>query len=135
MPSPVNGGSHGAADGYESPGRLMGLDRAGGVEGLVDLGGLAVPLAADGLAEAEPLGALGAGCCRVGRGPEAAAVGWWPRTAGAVAGLNVATESIAPATRQTARMLASSGMMDPCPATGDTSRRSLLRRRLARCSR
>jgi len=52
-----------------------------------------------------------------------------------VAGLNVATESIAPATRQTARMLASSGMMVPCPAKGEVSRRSRLRRRLARSSR
>ena len=55
--------------------------------------------------------------------------------AGAIAGLNVATESIAPATRQTARMLASSGIMVPWPAKGDASRRSLLRRRLARSSR
>ena len=66
---------------------------------------------------------------------EAAWVGAGVRTPGAVAGLNVATDSIAPATRQTARMLASSGMIAPCPARGPASRRSRLRRRLARCSR
>lgn len=52
-----------------------------------------------------------------------------------LAGLSVATESIAPATRQTARMLASSGMMVPLPRSGAASRRSRLRRRLARSSR
>jgi hypothetical protein len=52
-----------------------------------------------------------------------------------LAGLNVATESIAPATRQTARMLASSGMMVPLPPNGADSRRSRLRRRFARSSR
>ena len=66
---------------------------------------------------------------------EAAWVGAGVRTPGAVAGLNVATDSIAPATRQTARMLASNGMIAPCPARGPASRRSRLRRRLARCSR
>jgi hypothetical protein len=54
---------------------------------------------------------------------------------GAVAGLNVATESIAPATRHTARMLASSGMTVGRPAKGPASRRSRFRRRFARCSR
>jgi len=60
---------------------------------------------------------------------------WSP---GAVAGLNVATDSIAPATRHTARMLASSGMMVPCAVNGPrgpASRRSRFRRRCARCSR
>jgi hypothetical protein len=52
-----------------------------------------------------------------------------------VAGLNVATDSMAPATRQTARMLASSGITVPCPANGAVSRRSRRRRRWARCSR
>jgi hypothetical protein len=66
---------------------------------------------------------------------EAARVGAGVRTPGAVAGLNVATDSIAPATRQTARMLASSGMIAPCPARGPASRRSRLRRRFARSSR
>ena len=66
---------------------------------------------------------------------EAARLGVGVRTPGAVAGLNVATDSIAPATRQTARMLASNGMIAPCPARGPASRRSRLRRRLARCSR
>jgi hypothetical protein len=60
------------------------------------------------------------------------------RSAGGVAGLNVATDSIAPATRHTARMLASSGMTLPCAAkgaNGPASRRSRFRRRLARSSR
>ena len=60
------------------------------------------------------------------------------RSAGVVAGLNVATDSIAPATRHTARMLASSGMTLPCAAkgaNGPASRRSRFRRRLARSSR
>ena len=58
--------------------------------------------------------------------------------AGVVAGLNVATDSIAPATRHTARMLASSGMTLPCAtkgANGPASRRSRFRRRWARSSR
>ena len=58
--------------------------------------------------------------------------------AGAVVGLNVATDSIAPATRHTARMLASSGMKLPRAAkgaNGPASRRSRFRRRNARCSR
>jgi hypothetical protein len=54
---------------------------------------------------------------------------------GAVAGLNVATDSIAPATRHTARMLASSGMMVPCPAKGPASRRNRFLRLCARISR
>jgi hypothetical protein len=66
---------------------------------------------------------------------EAAVVGGWVRSAGDVAGLNVATESIAPATRQTARMLASSGMSVPCPVRGPASLRTRLRRRWARSSR
>jgi hypothetical protein len=44
--------------------------------------------------------------------------------AGAVAGLNVATDSMAPATRQTARMLASSGITVPGPRNGLVSLRS-----------
>jgi hypothetical protein len=54
---------------------------------------------------------------------------------GSVAGLNVATESIAPATRQTATMLATSGMIVPCPPKGPVSLRSRPRRRWARSSR
>ena len=65
----------------------------------------------------------------------AVAVGWGWVVRGGVAGLNVATESIAPATSKTARMLATSGRMVPCPAKGDVSLRSLLRRRRARSSR
>jgi len=55
-----------------------------------------------------------------------------------VAGLNVATDSIAPATRHTARMLASSGMTLPRAAdgaNGPASRRSRFLRRSARSSR
>jgi hypothetical protein len=66
---------------------------------------------------------------------EALRVATGGRTSGAVAGPNVATDSIAPATRQTARMLASKGMIAPCPASGPASRRSRPRRRAARCSR
>jgi hypothetical protein len=60
------------------------------------------------------------------------------RLAGGVAGLNVATDSIAPATRHTARMLASSGMTLPRAAKGakgPASRRSRFLRRCARSSR
>jgi len=63
------------------------------------------------------------------------AVGWGVGSAGVTAGLNVATDSIAPATRHTARMLASNGMTDPRPAKGPASRRSRFRRRFARSSR
>ena len=59
-------------------------------------------------------------------------------SAGVVDGLNVATDSIAPATRHTARMLASSGMKFPCAANGakgPASRRNRVRRRWARSSR
>jgi hypothetical protein len=59
-------------------------------------------------------------------------LGW---SAGAVAGLNVATDSIAPATRHTARMLASRGMTVTRPENGPASRRSRFRRRCARTSR
>jgi hypothetical protein len=55
-----------------------------------------------------------------------------------VAGLNVATDNIAPATRHTARMLASSGMTLPRAANGakgPASRRSRFLRRSARSSR
>ena len=55
-----------------------------------------------------------------------------------VAGLNVATDSIAPATRHTARMLASTGITVPPPANGPNgraSRFSRFLRRLARSSR
>ena len=68
----------------------------------------------------------------VGRAVVAGRVGL---PAGDVAGLNVATDSIAPATRHTARMLASSGRTVPCPAKGPASRRSRFLRRFARSSR
>jgi len=70
--------------------------------------------------------------------PRIDVVGLGVRSAGGVAGLNVATDSIAPATRHTARMLASSGMTLPRAAkgaNGPASRRSRFRRRMARNSR
>ena len=87
--------------------------------------GRAVVLAVDGRAVVLAGGAVEAALV-VGRGV-------W--SAGAVVGLNVATDSIAPATRHTARMLASSGMTVPRPAKGPASRRSRSRRRFARSSR
>ena len=66
---------------------------------------------------------------------EAAVAGRVGFPVGDVAGLNVATDSIAPATRHTARMLASSGRTVPCPAKGPASPRSRFRRRFARSSR
>src|SRR5690349_674045 len=71
-------------------------------------------------------------------GSDVAVAGLGVCVAGEVAGLNVATDSIAPATRHTARMLASSGMTLPCAANGakgPVSRRSRWRRRWARISR
>jgi hypothetical protein len=96
--------------------------------------GVPVPdaLAGGVLAGAEVCGLDGGA---VDRWPEAAVVGGRLGVAGAVAGPNVATDSMAPATRQTARMLASSGISVPCPANGLVSFRSLLRRRRARSSR
>ncbi len=93
----------------------------------------------DGLGRTDGLGDPGdpdAVAVERGTGWELVAVAaGWGRVRGAVAGLNVATESIAPATSKTARMLATSGRMVPCPAKGDVSLRSLLRRRRARSSR
>ena len=118
------------------------LDRA---EELAEPEGRAVPLpdglAADALAAdvraADVLAAdalAGAVVCGLDRSePEAVAPGDWLLVAGA--GLKVATDSMAPATRQTARMLASRGIRAPCPANGLVSLRSLLRRRRARSSR
>jgi hypothetical protein len=63
------------------------------------------------------------------RRPEAAVADGRLWVSGDVAGLNVATDSMAPATRQTARMLASNGITVPRPANGAVSFRSLLRRR------
>ena len=81
--------------------------------------------------------AVAEACERGGAGLAApvAAGGRVDLSAGAVSGLNVATESIAPATRHTARMLASSGMTVPGPENGLVSRRSRFRRRCARSSR
>lgn len=78
---------------------------------------------------------LAVACERGGAGlaVPVAVAGWVGRSAGA--GLNVATESIAPATRHTARMLASSGMTVPGPENGPVSRRSRFLRRCARSSR
>jgi len=113
------------------------LDRA---EELAEPEGRAVPrpdgppdgLAVDTPAEAEVRGLDRSGADRRAEVPVADGL---LRVAGGVAGLNVATDSMAPATRQTARMLASSGITAPCPANGLASLRSLLRRRRARSSR
>jgi hypothetical protein len=103
--------------------------------------GRAVPLP-DGLAaralvaDAVVAGTVdGAEACGLDRTTEVAVADGLLRVTGAGAGLNVATDSMAPATRQTARMLASSGITVPCPANGLVSLRSLLRRRRARSSR
>jgi hypothetical protein len=69
------------------------------------------------------------------RRPEAAVADGWLWVSFDVAGLNVATDSMAPATRHTARMLASSGITVPGPENGEVSRRSRRRRRRARSSR
>src|SRR6266566_3458699 len=111
----------------------------GSVAGGAEADGLAERLArvADGLVKVGGDGAAG-----VVFGPSDTpgidAAGLGVRSAGVVAGLNVATDSIAPATRHTARMLASSGMTLPCAtkgANGPASRRSRFRRRWARSSR
>jgi hypothetical protein len=103
--------------------------------GLAEPEGLGVAVWPEGpaLAEAEAAGLEAELTDRV---LEAVAVGglvreWLP---GLVAGLNVATESMAPATRHTARMLASRGSTVPCP-NGAVSRRSRFLRRWARNSR
>ena len=73
-----------------------------------------------------------------GRAEGAAVLGLGVFSTLEVAGLNVATDSIAPATRHTARMLASSGMTLPRAAKGakgPASRRSRFLRRCARSSR
>jgi len=99
--------------------------------------GRAVPLAGAELAGAELAGAGLAGLDRgaADRRPEAAVADGWLWVSGPVAGLNVATDSMAPATRHTARMLASSGITVPGPRNGLVSRRSRCRRRWARSSR
>jgi hypothetical protein len=122
-------------------GLAEGLDRA---EEFAEPEGRAVPPPA-GTADGPAAGALDgaldrAGACGLDRSwsecwPEAAGADEWFGVPGAVAGLNVATDSMAPATRQTARMLASSGITVLCPANGLVSFRSLLRRRRARSSR
>jgi hypothetical protein len=113
-----------------------GVDRA---EEFAEPEGRAVPLApADGLAVAEVavVAAAELEFCALWRCVAAVRVAegrlWCPVP---VAGLNVATDSMAPATRQTARMLASSGITVPGPENGAVSRRSRRRRRRARSSR
>ena len=74
----------------------------------------------------------------VSAGNDVAVAGLDVCSAGEVAGLTVATDSIAPATRHTARMLASSGMTLPRAANGakgPASRSNRLQRRCARSSR
>jgi hypothetical protein len=114
--------------------------------------GRAVPLAGPVLAGAVLAGPVLAGAVLAGpvlagavlagvdRGaadpsPDAAVADGWLWFSGPVAGLNVATDSMAPATRHTARMLASSGITVPCPRNGLVSRRSRCWRRRARSSR
>ena len=120
-----------------------GLDRA---EEFAEPEGRTVPLPdglPDGLAADAPAADVraadalaGAVVCGLDRSePEAVAVGECVGVAGPDAGLNVATDSMAPATRQTARMLASRGITVPWPPNGLVSLRSLLRRRRARSSR
>jgi hypothetical protein len=97
-------------------------------------------LVRDGLTVREELVAAGVEAGALDRGGadgtvETALVGRGVCSTGDVAGLNVATDSIAPATRHTARMLATSGMTLPCAAKGPASRRSRFRRRFARSSR
>lgn len=89
-------------------------------------------LAPDALAGAE---VCGPDRCAVDRRGEAAVAEGWSWCSDPGAGLNVATDSMAPATRQTARMLASSGITVPGPENGEVSRRSRRRRRRARSSR
>jgi len=96
--------------------------------GLVPAGRVPVGLVVDGRAVVLDRGGAG-------RVAVAVAVGRGVCSAGVIAGLNVATDSIAPATRHTARMLASSGRAVPRPANGPASRRSRFRRRFARSSR
>lgn len=128
---------------YGPPGRCGGLialaDGVDRAEEFAEPEGRAVPLApADGLAVAEVavVAAAELEFCALWRCVAAVRVAegrlWCPVP---VAGLNVATESMAPATRQTARMLASSGITVPGPENGAVSRRSRRRRRRARSSR
>ena len=116
-----------------------GLDRA---EEFAEPDGWAVPPRPDALAPGalapDVVGAAefsGLDRCGADRRPEVAVADGWLWVARPVAGPNVATDSMAPATRQTARMLASSGITVPCPANGLVSLRSLLRPRRARSSR
>jgi hypothetical protein len=121
------------ADGREGVGRAGGFAEPDGLSpgpvraAAVLLAGAVEAVLLAGAVEAVLLG-------RPVRAAEADAVGELLWVAGAVAGLNVATDSMAPATRQTARMLASSGITVPCPRSGPASRRNRLRRRLARIS-
>jgi hypothetical protein len=107
--------------------RTVGLVRLEEAEGLAER----LARTADGLAMMGGAGAAGV-VFGPSEKPRIDVVGLGVRSAGEVAGLNVATDSIAPATRHTARMLASSGMTLPCAAKGakgPASRRSRLRRR------
>jgi hypothetical protein len=110
--------------------RTVGLVRLEEAEGLAER----LARTADGLAM---MG--GAGAAGVVFGPSETpgidVTGLGVRSGDVAAGLNVATDSIAPATRHTARMLASSGMKSPCAAKGPASRRNRFRRRWARSSR
>ena len=96
-----------------------------------DVGRAEVEGLAEWLARYEALAAGELG----GRAEDVAVAGLEGCSTVEVAGLNVATDNIAPATRHTARMLASSGMTLPRAANGPASRRSRFLRRSARSSR
>jgi hypothetical protein len=124
-------------------GAADGADRA---EEFADPEGSTVPLppadglVTDGLADAgralaESAAPDAAGLELTALDLAAVAEGEWLGLPVPVSGLNVATDNMAPATRQTARMLASSGITVPCPANGPVSLRSRRRRRSARNSR
>ena len=120
------------ADGRADAGPALAESAAPDAAGL-ELAPLALELAVLELAALE---LAAAELCALDRTSEAAvAEGPWPGFPFPVSGLNVATDSMAPATRQTARMLASSGITVPCPENGPVSLRSRRRRRSARSSR
>ena len=135
--------TRGLRESYGPPGRCGGLialaDGVDRAEEFAEPEGRAVPRApADGLAVAEVavVEAAELEFCTLWRCvAEVCVAEGWPRCPGPVAGLNVATDSMAPATRQTARMLASNGITVPGPENGAVSRRSRCRRRRARSSR
>ena len=115
---------------------------AAGLVAVPPVAGVAAPWLVPAVAAGNPLDdavcvadavACGLECCAAGALLAAPADGWL--LFALVDGPKVATDSMAPATRHTARMLASSGMTVPVPPNGAVSFPSLLRRRWMRCSR